>query len=255
MIAEALEYFAGIANASREAKVVVSRRDVDTVLLPNGATVDYDNDFPSRSHGVKTLADLTSLANRFGEKDGAPVVWYDEDSIVLVINDETHRNDTVEMKLVKSGLYKAIESLDPRVWHQPKEFIRLLRIDLFGALDPQTLLQSVRKVQFDAGASTKVENTRVRESMGKEISASVSAASELPEYVNLVTPMFTNSGVETIVTIKAAVEVDPNRQAFQLVVLPDELDKAKAHVMRAVAAYLDDGLESAIPSYYGRPVV
>lgn len=253
MLAEAIESLKQLVAKAESPQLVIDQ-GTDQVIFVNGEIKTFSKAIKPRNHGVDAITDLIALANRFQELDTNVVVWYDEDGVTAILDDGEYREEEASAVMEKSQLYTAVASLDPRQWHTPKDFVRLLRITLNGALDPKTLLDPVRRVKFNVGATTTVENSRIKESMGKEITSSVSAASELPEFVTLVLPIYQNPGADTLVNIRAAVEIDHDRQAFQLVVLPDELEKAKAHVLRAIGAKLREELHETIHVYQGRPV-
>jgi hypothetical protein len=252
MIVEALSFLTNLKAESLAPEVVHETRD-RKVIRVGDSTDAYVKDHPARDHKVETLEDLVALANRFAEEDRTPVVWYNRDAIRLVINDGCYRDDVVTLDLVRSELYSAIEALDPRRWYDPKSFIRLLRVDLHGALEAQTLLDPVRRVRFDNGVTTTVEKTRVRESMGREITSAVKTEVEIPEYVLLQTSVYKTPGVVHDVMIKAAVEVEPSRGEFQLAVLPDEIQDAVVRTLDFIGDSLGDGLNDGIPYYQGSP--
>lgn len=252
MIEQALTFITE-QNARALAPQTVHETRTSRTVRVDGSIETYDKDVPARKHGVETLEDLVSLANRFKGEERTPVVWYDEVGIKLVINDGDHRDDVVSLKLIKSDLFQAIVALDPRRWYDPKSFIRLLRVELSGALDAQTLLDPVRRTRFENGATTTFEKTRTRESMGREINSSVKTDVEIPEYVVLRTPIYTTPGVQTEVSIRAAVEVDPAMGQFQLAVLPDEIQKAQNVVLGILGETLGEKLDDDIPYYQGSP--
>lgn len=249
MIKDALALLGDYAVEANKSETVFENRSSKSIRYADGTIQEFRKDFPDRRHTVGTLVDLIALANRFKDEGETPVVWYGPKAVLLVINDSGYRNDTAMLALSESTLFRSIKALDPRSWYDAKAFVRLLRVDLFGALDPATLLAAVKKVKFESGSKTTAENSRVKESLGREISAQVSAASELPEYVTLTTPAYTTPGVETSVGIRAAVEVDPHKEQFQLVVLPDEVSLAYEAVMSAVADKLRGSLKDGIPCY------
>jgi len=253
---KALEFLANQAKQANKSEVVFESSHAKYVRYLDGAIQKFDKPNPARDHDAGTLSDLIALANRFGDSakgESRPVVWYDRTAVRLVINDGDYRDDKADLTLVESGLFRAIKALDPRCWCEAKQFVRMLRVELYGALDPATLLNAVKKVKFESGQKTTSENSRVKESLGREITAQVSAAADLPEYVVLTTQVYTTPGVETTVGIKAAVEVDPHNEKFQLVVLPDEIERAYATVMSALNEKLKSGLSDGIPSYQGIP--
>lgn len=252
MIVEALNFLTSLKAAALSPQAVHETRTTK-VVRADGATYTYDKDVPPRGHKADTLDDLAALANRFKQEDRTPVVWYNEDGVNLVINDGEHRDDVVGLKLTRSNLFNAIVALDPRRWYDPKSFIRLLRVELAGALDSQTLLDPVRRVKFENGATASFEKTRSRESLGREITSSVKTEVEIPEYVVLRAPIYTTPGVQTEVSIRAAVEVDPAMGQFQIAVLPDEIQKAVNVVMGVLGETLSAELDSEIPSYQGSP--
>lgn len=253
MIEEALKYIGDQAVRANGYETLSEGRSTTTVLLPDGATMSFSKDNPPRQHAAGSLPDLIALANRFKDEGESPVVWYDRTGVRLVINDNSHRDDKVSLELKESDLFRAVTALDPRQWYEPKAFVRLLRVNLFGALDPETLLKAVKKVKFESGQATSAENARTKESLGRSITAQVTAAADLPEYVTLSTHVYTTPGVETRVGILAAVEVDPHAEKFQIVVVPDEIEKAYAAVMSSLADKLKSGLSDGIPAYQGNP--
>jgi len=253
---KALQFLAKQGVEAAGSQLFHKDRTTKVYRHPDGSSQTFIDETPARDHDAGTLSDLVALANRFhDEAEGGvgPVVWYDRTGVRLVINDDDYRDDKAELTLVESGLFRAIKALNPHEWHEAKAFVRLLRVHLFGALDPATLLYAVKKVKFESGQKTTAENSRVRESLGREITAQISAAADLPEYVVLTTQVYTTPGVETTVGIKAAVEVDPHAEKFQLVVLPDEIEKAYATVMSALADKLKSSLSDGIPAYQGKP--
>lgn len=252
MIREALEFLHDLSVRGKSPVLLSDGREKKRYFIPqSGQTQDIDKDAPARSHQCDSLADLIALALRFKGEGKSPVVWFNENAVELVINDGGHRDDRVVLDLRHSDLFATIAALDPKQWHQHKPFIRLLRVDLFGALDPSTLLEPVRRVRFENGVTTRVENTRVKESLGRDIISSVKTDVETPDYVILRAPVYATQGVTTEASIKAAFEMDPSRGEFQLAVLPDEIDNARSFALDQLRADLAAGLGDSVPFWRG----
>ncbi len=233
-------------------------------FVVNGEVIERFVEPAPRRHDAGTLGDLIRLANRFaadgGEDDyetagdASPVVWYSEDSVDLVIDDRGHRLETVKLPLDFSGVFQVVRRLrETQAWFEQKAFVRLLRIDLAGALDPVHLLNAVRSVKFESGSVTRGEVQKSRESIGREIISRVEPSAELPDEVTLRVPVFKTAGLREVFPVRCAVDVNPPEGKFQLLPLPDEIERAIADALAFIGAVLGDGLDESVPHYQGRP--
>ncbi len=143
--------------------------------------------------------------------------------------------------------------------YSQKEFIRLLRSDLPNVVTAaDSLVPLVRQLKWTQHS----EHTGVvqlgNESMGREIAAQVSGASELPESVALVAPMYDNAEpIESLLHFNADLDVD--LAALRLAIRPiqAELIAQRQRVAAAVHEWLhtlaNEGSDSeAIAVYRGR---
>jgi len=259
---KALAYLAELASKAAAPQKIDSgdRRRISYVV--NGQVVSTETAPPPRGHSVKSLADVVALANRFAaddgkatDTDGPPAVWYDENAVVLVIDDDGHRLETATLALETSDVFRVLECLaKTKAKHDQKAFIRLLRVELAGTLDPVVLLEKVRKVRFENGVTTEAVSARQRESMGRSITSQVSTdGGDLPDEVTLSVPVYKTAGERAPVPFRCSVEVDPADGTFRLLPLPDELERVRQVAVARIAERLVDGLEHGTPAYYGSP--
>jgi hypothetical protein len=250
MIADALKYLTSLAQGAMQPVKVETGDPTKLTYLLGPNRVDIDKAIPPRDHGVDSLTSLGELAERFAGQ--SPVIWVDSERAVLVLDDhEGHRVETAKMNFVKSDVFRRLESLAvAKEWLDQKAFIRLLRIDLAGTLAPGVLLDRVRKIRFESGQVTTQETARNRESLGRQITAAVSAEGEIPEEVAL--EVFVFKGVGESFAITCSVDVDPARGFVQLSPLPDEIHRVMQLAVDDIRARIQSGLE-AIPVYLGRP--
>lgn len=251
MLKEALQYLAGLAQESaRPTKVDINDPSAVRYLTGSGAVVTVEVPAPPRQHEVCQLADLIALAARF---DGS-VVWYDEGGVVAVFDDDGHRAGRATMGLVESDLFAAVRhlaALKPAYDH--KGFVRLLKITLAGTLPPSFLLDVVRRVKFDNGTVTHSESRKSRESLGREITATVSAEGEIPDAVTLLMPVYKTLGETHPYPVRCTVEVDPLEGSFRLLPFPDEVERVQQLAIGSIAERLGEQLPDGTPCYYGRP--
>jgi hypothetical protein len=252
MIEPALRYFVQLAQESaRPVKLDVEDPRNDHYLRGDSLiTVPIPKE--PRAHKVNSLNDLITLANRFGVP---AVVWYDELAVVLVIDDDGHRCETAMLKLVKSDVFRTVYELreDPR-WMNQKEFCRFLRLELASAIEAGALLNIAKDVRFEAGTVIAGKIDRTKESLGREINQAVSAREkDIPERVGLEMSIYVTPGLDVGVTVIADVDVDPGAGMFRLIPFPDEIARVQQATMQHLARELTDGLNKAIPCYYGTP--
>ncbi len=256
MIAEAIKAFVELARSG----MAIQRFDVDdprkSHFYTNGNPLLIDLPIPPRDHTVATLEEIIRLATRFSGPAGgcSPVVWYNEEAVTLVLDDNGHRLETVGFPLTYHPTWELLRQFaTTKAKHDHKSFIRLLRIDLDTALAPSALLEIVRKVKFENGTITDADRQRTRESIGKSIVASVSTEREIPDFVVVKTAVYQDSGEDAIYGVTCAVEVDSLEGWFRLVPMPGELIRVQQRATDSIGVRLREGLPEDVPEYRGCP--
>lgn len=260
MIAEALQFLADLKSKSLAPQELpgdarISRRVID------GTVHEWFVRPEPREHEPACLADLIRLAVRFAADDTGsdgnpyvPVVWYDELGVVLVMDDAGHRIETATLTLAESDVFARLAELRrTREWFEQKAFVRLLRVELAGTLEPVALLERVRKLRWENGVTTSGHVTRQQESLGREIQAKVSAEGELPEEVTLLVPVYKTPGEMGRQPLRCTVDADPALGRLQLLPLPDEIERVRALAVASIGKRLAEGLPETVPCYHGRP--
>lgn len=251
MLKEALQYLASLAQESaRPTKLDINDPAAVHYVTGAGVAMEIEVPVPPRRHEVCQLADLIALAARF---DGS-VVWYDEGAVIAVFDDSEHRAERATLALVESDLFAAVRLLAKnKPAYDHKSFVRLLKITLAGTLAPSALLDVVRRVKFDNGTVTHSESRKSRESLGREITATVSAEGEIPDAVTLQVPVYKTLGETQPYPVRCTVEVDPLEGTFRLLPFADEIERVQQLAIGSIAERLHEQLPDGIPAYYGRP--
>lgn len=253
MLKEALALLVDLGQRTAKPETIYEDAVLKRVVI-DGRIEDVTKTVPPRAHTVGCLAEIVALANRFADDTANPVVWYDESRVVLVIDDPGHRVNVVTLPLAESDIFGVCCRLrEHKPWHEQKAFVRLLRVDLAGTLDPGVLLNGVRKVSFSTTAEARGTVTRERESMGREINSSVAGQSPIPETVTLRVPVYRTAGERQTYGLNCAVEIDHEQCRFQLLPLPDEIERVQHLAMESISARLVEGLREGVPCYYGKP--
>ena len=257
MLDAALKYLVTLAQQATIPKPI----DIGDPSMIGHLVGDEIKAFPvanPREHIVKSVDEIVSLAKRFNEEIGEHVVssvWFSESKVTLLIDDDGKRANTVDFHLETSDVFTKLIALSKHT--QPvdqKEFIRLLRVDLAGTLEPVALLEKVRTIKFSTTQDVASVKKAQSESLGKEIRSKVETdAGALPEEITLMAPVFKSFGMRRPVPIRCAVEVFPTDGTFRLKPLPDEIEKAQQEAVRRIAERLVTELPESVPAYYGTP--
>lgn len=251
---KALEYLNGLALKAA-APQTLAETPRDRRVLVGGEVVLVPRDVPPRDHAVGCLDDLVALANRFhdGGKD-TPAVWYDEERVVLVIDDGGHRCERATLALETSDAFAVLARLRrERPWYDPKPFHRLLRVELAGAAGLERLAEAAGRLRFENGQTVTAENARGKESLGRSITSQVTGEKELPEEVTVGVPVYKTHGERDLYPVRCAVEPDALAGKIQLIPFPDEIERVRQLAVASVAARLRQNLNETVPAYYGRP--
>jgi hypothetical protein len=242
-----------VAAAAPKSLAKDGRREIFHIAGQPEALVVETEPAP-RQHLVGTLNEIISLANRFAEAGQEPVVWYDGDQVVLIIEDDKLRLDNVRFPLVHSDIFRRVVALRDRpLWLDQRDFIRLLRIDLAGTLNPAVLLDRVKKLKIDSGQTITSTVNRQKESMGREVTASVTSEGDIPEVVALNSRIYKAHEEVDSFPVSCSVEIDPmSTTPFRLMPLPDEIERVVYNALESIQMRLDKGLKD-VPCYYGKP--
>lgn len=261
MLKDALEFFAGIKAASIKPERVLTSDDPRTArVVIDGSIQEVELPPLPRAHRAGTLDEVIAMANRFGGADtpgsaeGPPVVWYDPANVVLVIDDAGHRLERATLGLVTSDVFAKLEELaSAKTWMDHKPFVRMLRIDLAGALEPG-VLDRARSIIFESGSQAASTVAREKESLGRSISASVRAATgELPEETTLSVPVYKTAGERDRYGIRCAIDIDHEQCRLRLFPLPDEVERVRQLALDSIKDRLAAGLDEAVKFYQGAP--
>lgn len=224
-----------------------------TVLDPNGSVRIVDGKPPWRKHKASDLETLAAFSDRFGKSS----IWYSRHGIRLLI-DDTDRRECVSVEMLWSDQIRQLMDLEkskPLIGHRP--LLLMLRTvftqSAFGTA-PQ-LIETLRKVTFEANAKAEGNVQRGKSSVGKELNAAASFLGEVPEQVTLSVPIFHNSFARKPQDVICALEIFEVEQQFKLFPLPGEVEKAFAAAESVICQSILDLAckDSNGQVYYGVP--
>jgi hypothetical protein len=249
MIKEALEYLTSQAILATETEELPGTLRKIRRLV-NGEVMEWEVPVEPRDHFPATLDEVIALATRFAADK--PVVWYDHEQVVLVIDDAGHRIERATLNLEISDTFGVVQMLrKEKPWFAQPDFVRLLRVDLAGTLDPAVLLNRVRKLVI--GQKTTTEVNRRGESFGHEINALAGKDTDPPDEVDLCLPVFKTPGEQTPVYVACTVDVEVAQpKPFRLVPKPDEVERVLQVAVGSIGERLRAGLPEGVSCYHGR---
>lgn len=230
-------------------------REPDHIYWTRAAdgTLDYHEADPEpRQHQAGDLSAVIAFAQRFSV---AAAVWYDRDGVVCITDDD-RRRDRVALPLAPSPQLATVKAMEPKKPFDQRELILLLRTtfaDCLGCCPGFVdLLRTVKFKSKTDGESTVKHGQR---SVGKAIEQQIEGTAELPEYVELLVPVF-GSGFAANATVRLALDPDPTTEKFWLIPLPGTIEDAFAYAEDRIGDRLRDALkESDVPVYYGDPAL
>lgn len=220
---EALQEIRTLATEAAGVKLIAIPGDATRLILQQMGSNSFVPIPPApRRHTVHLIADLATLAGNF-ETD--KIVWYNSDSITLVLDDSV-RTETAELGLILSPIYKRLQELERGSLLTQRDLIRLLKFDLAEGFSDETLVASIRNVKFRRSVETSQNMTNSRESMGRGIDSEVTCAGSLPERFTVTTPVFCNQELEAdVATFELAIEVNFDESKFSIEPFPGQLEE------------------------------
>lgn len=244
MLAEFLQF---ISTKAVEAERVDIKKieGTDIVLIKTAAGVEKMTLPPERrKHTVFSLADLMEAAQKWGP---AGVLFHNDDSVVLVI-DDSERRDFVGMTLVHSEQFKALSQLLKKPTLSQREAVRLLKYTLNDCV-PEGLYRTFAKLEFRRSNTGHADIGHGKESLGRNVEAVVQGTTEIPEQVRATIPIYSTAGATYRRDVLLSVDVDPQDETFTIAPFPDALERAVQDAQAAISADLQS---TELPVFYGK---
>lgn len=251
MLAEFLEALKA-NEAERIKPIPIETGDIANKLFAiNGEIKSVPLAAKPRDHKLLSLDDLIAMVNEIDGDDHLSGVFFHENAVVCVLDYSDYRRSFATFALQKSDQWQTVLGL--KQWLDHKAFIRLLRIDLRGCYNVAELLDPIRSVKLENGSVVSSDVGRQKESLGRSIVGQVLTEKAIPEEVALELPIYKSHGEDQVYVIRCSVEVDPMRtDAFRLLPMPDEIDRAQHRAMDSLRKRLVAGLPD-VPVFYGCP--
>lgn len=254
MLKDAFQYLFEQGRAAAPAVVRADCEPADVYYLrrPDGSLEKHTAEPGPRQAKAHSLQAVCALAVE--QKGVHPEIWYGPDHVTALLGE---RNGTVTLPLAYSDQFNRLSHLKA---HRPPltqaEIVRELRTTFRDALGPAgNLVEVLRRVRFNATATTEGEVGHGRASLGKQIAGEVTGTAAIPEYVTLTFPVYATPCFRVIQAhVECALEPDPGTGTFKLIPLPGELESAVEYATQRICEEIGERLDGEeIPVYHGRP--
>lgn len=251
MLKEALQFFETLSTNAKRATLLAVPGDGRVAYVDQAGRLDkIDVTPPLRDHKVDTVADLITAANRFSD-DTKGTVWISEAAAVLV-TDDADRRERVTLPLKFSNAFDKLTALERNPKLEQDALIRLLRVDLIGAVNRADLLTAVRKIKFRRATSGESNLQHGNESLGKQIENEITGAGTIPESVTVECSVYANAGErDHKCVVMCDLEIVASDGTFRFRPLPDELAIVKQAALAGIRERIDEATTADV--FFGTP--
>lgn len=245
-----------IAELGRQAadpRVIDSGDPRKARVAYGGEVVTWDCEPPLRNHTVYDLDSLIAWAvpREDDPQIRVPTVWHSPGGVVVLLDDEDRRDRvTFPLTLTRAALaIRALRAEERKAWQQ-RELIRFLRIEL-GL--PPAIIAPWRRLDWDSSQKTASIAEHGRDRMGRDVSAAVVGAVDLPEVIAVPLVLYEQSGEQEVYQVLLAVEIAAIEQRIYLAPQPLALENAILAHQQTIQARLVGSLGEAARVYFGSP--
>lgn len=201
-----------VATLAKEAAALTIKEipgdDRHVIIAQNGDWELHDLPPDRREHQVEDLPSFYEAVGFYS----APVVYFNSDRIVAILDDNV-RKDCVTLDLHQDARFLELKSLTEGRAFDHKSFLRWLRNSMSGAVD-SLFVELIRAVNFTQQSEGSSHIAAGTEKLGKSIVGKVLVQGEVPEYVNLTVPVFSNRGLNHSYPLRLNLEMDIGQQKF-----------------------------------------
>lgn len=251
MLAEFLREVVGLAGKAKSVEFHANPALPRVVFVRHGDELLRENVPPAdRAH---QLEDFDGLVDALTDSAIAksPEVYVSSNRIVGLL-DREDRRARVSVDLAESRRFLLCSELETPRRMQPKDAVRLLKLELHGGThDPVT--QALSRIDFKRSLGGSTDVGHGRETLGRSVEASVQQAKDIPEQFTVAVPIWTTQGFQGYVQhVTLGLYLDLEGQTVELRVLSDECEAARNRSLAQVAADLRKAMPG-VPVFMGVP--
>jgi hypothetical protein len=240
-----------VAPPASEPTHVYFLRDVEGNLTRHEAA---EKPFKGAVRDITSLIKTHELMTR-----GGRAFWYSRDGIFLIGGEA--RREMCHFPVWSTPQMARLMALSAeRREFLQKDFLRLLRIDLYGC-GLEDVANLVRSVKFRVLQEGHADRSQAKVSVGRSQEAQLEGTAPIPETVYLDVQPFMNVLHDYTVRVACAIEVNPEGENFRLVPLPGAWEEAMqlaedrlgSELLRELAEHGGDIADATV--LYGKPEV
>lgn len=216
---QSLELLIDTAKKSAEVSVKKIPGREDQVLIcsdGNHELMTIERIAPDRSHTFCTLRSFLDLyLDQYAKAGGT--IWHSNAACVFFLDALRYERATLPLEL--SPLWKTLGGLVPGKKFPHKEFLRLLKHTLAGAIDPAFVAAFS---QLDIATMARINSNRQQQqqSLDKSVQAQISGP-EKPTSMTVEGRIFSNSDMPLTGRVAVSIEIDLDEQVIVVQTFPD----------------------------------
>lgn len=249
ILKDAIDRIVDLANKSSVAHIVHLPGDPrNAYLVLNGELTPLAVPPTARSHHVYTVEDLVQAARSdFATK---PALFHCDSKVELLL-DSDDRRERVTLPLQIATTFAVLQDLEEKQQlFEPKALATLLKVDLAGTAYADEAIKALRKLRWRTASEIRQEFQPGRESLGKDVASEVTADVELPEYIEIEGPVYSNPGEDRTYPVKCILDPQPFVQRIAFRPVPGELEEALRLAQLSVRMKLQEALPE-VPIFHG----
>ena len=252
MLAEFFDRIVGLAKGAHKVDFHTHDKLPRTVFIRHGDEL-LEKDLPPAVRAAQLCGfdDLVAAASDL-QIAARPEVYVSAAGIAVLL-DRADRREAITVPLAPSKRWQLVESLQQPKVMQPKDAVKMLRLDLHGG-NVAHVIQALSRIDFTRSSAGRTNVEHGRESLGRSVEAAVQQAESVPQQFTLAVPVWSTAGFSRFgVQVEFGLFLDLEAQAVELRVLADEVERARNLALAAVVGELRAQLPAGTPVFLGRP--
>jgi len=251
MLAEFLRELVGHVRKAQQVEFYAPAQLPKTLFVRHeGELLEKTIAPPPRMHRLEGLDDIVNALKE--ESLGTLPEVFVSASGVKAYLDGSDRREVLTVPFIETKRFQLVRKLQTAVNMQPKDALKLLKIDLHGG-NIAHVIQPLSRIEFTRTGTGRTNVEHGKESLGRSVEAMVQNAKDVPEQFALSVPVWSTDGFDRFgVQVAFSLYLDLEAQTVELRVLPDEVERCVNLALRAAVAELGSRLEG-VPIFMGTP--